>query len=126
MSSSVRTVSAGIDKFKIVLAILLAVSSVVAFYALNPYPQWVRVFVLIGLVSLAVIVFLMAEPGRQFTAFVRESIQEGRKVVWPARKEAMQVTAYVFAFVSVMAIFLWLADKFLEFIIYNLILGWTR
>jgi len=32
----------------------------------------------------------------------------------------------VFAFVLVMAIFLWLADKVLEWALYDLILGWKR
>jgi preprotein translocase subunit SecE len=40
-----------------------------------------------------------------------ESVRETKKVVWPSRKEAMQMTGYVFAFVVVMALFLWLTDK---------------
>ena len=48
------------------------------------------------------------------------------KVVWPTRKEAMQMTGYVFAFVFVMALFLWLTDKTLEWVLYDLILGWRR
>jgi preprotein translocase subunit SecE len=125
-SSSVRTVHAGVDKLKIGLAVLLAISSVVFFYVLNPYPQWMRILVLLGLGLLAGVVFLMTEPGRQLKGFFRESVQEGRKVVWPTRKEAMQMTGYVFAFVLVMALFLWMVDKSLELIIYNLILGWAR
>ena len=33
-----------------------------------------------------------------------------KKVVWPSRKETMQTTGIVFAFVLVMAIFLWMVD----------------
>jgi preprotein translocase subunit SecE len=47
-------------------------------------------------------------------------------VVWPTRKEAMQITAIVFGFVLTMAIFLWGTDKILEFVLYDLILGWKR
>jgi preprotein translocase subunit SecE len=50
--------------------------------------------------------------------------KRSRKVVWPARREAMQMTAYVFAFVFVMALFLWLTDKTLEWVFYDLVLGW--
>jgi preprotein translocase subunit SecE len=46
--------------------------------------------------------------------------------VWPARKEAMQITGVVFAFVLLMAIFLWGTDKILEFVLYDLILGWKQ
>ena len=47
-------------------------------------------------------------------------------MVWPTRKEATQMTGYVFAFVVVMALFLWLTDKTLEWVLYDLILGWKR
>ena len=38
----------------------------------------------------------------------------------------LQMTAYVFAFVVVMALFLWLTDKTLEWLFYDLILGWRK
>jgi len=46
--------------------------------------------------------------------------------VWPARNEALQMTGYVFAFVVVMALFMWLTDKTLEWVLYDLVLGWRR
>ena len=58
--------------------------------------------------------------------FGKESIKEVKKVVWPTRKEALQMTGYVFAFVVVMALFLWLTDKTLEWLLYDLVLGWKR
>jgi preprotein translocase subunit SecE len=128
MSSSpgVRTVYTSADKFKLVLAALLAASSVVVFYVLTPYPHWMRVSALLSLLAAGALFFFLAEPGRQLMAFFRESVQEGRKVVWPTRKEATQMTVYVFIFVFVMALFLWLTDKSLEILIYDLILGWRR
>ena len=36
------------------------------------------------------------------------------------------MTLYVFAFVVVMALFLWLTDKTLEWVLYSLILGWKQ
>jgi preprotein translocase subunit SecE len=57
-------------------------------------------------------------------AFGQDSVREVKKVVWPARREAIQMTAYVFGFVLLMALFLWLTDKTLEWVFYDLILGW--
>ena len=79
-----------------------------------------------SLLAAAVAVFVASESGRQLIAFGRDSWKEVKKVVWPARKEAMQMTAYVFAFVVVMALFLWLTDKTLEWVLYSLILGWKQ
>ena len=56
--------------------------------------------------------------------FGRDSWREVKKVVWPTRKEGIQVTAYVFGFVVIMAIFLWATDKTIEWVFYDLILRW--
>jgi preprotein translocase subunit SecE len=56
----------------------------------------------------------------------KEAVRETKKVVWPTRKEATQITLIVFAFVLVMAIFLWGTDKILEFLLYDVILGWKQ
>jgi len=66
------------------------------------------------------------EPGQTFFAFGRESWTETKKVVWPTRKEATQTTAAVFGFVVIMAVFLWISDKSLEWVLYDLILGWKK
>ena len=64
--------------------------------------------------------------GQQFFAFARESVTETKKVVWPSRKESLQTTGVVFAFVVVMALFLWVTDKTLEVLLYDVILGWKK
>jgi preprotein translocase subunit SecE len=121
----VETVSTGADKAKLAAAALLVVGAVVAFYVVKAEP-WVRWLTLGVLLIAAVATFFTSEPGKQLVAFGRDSWREVQKVVWPSRKEAMQMTGYVFAFVVVMALFLWLTDKTLEWVLYDLILGWKR
>ena len=125
-TSQVETVSTVADKAKLALAVALVVGSLAGFYLLSKQgviAQWGGLIA--GLVA-AVVVFMTSEPGKQFVAFGRDSWREVKKVVWPARKETMQMTAYVFAFVVVMALFLWLTDKTLEWVFYDLILGWRK
>ena len=74
----------------------------------------------------AVAVFLTSESGKEFIGFGRDAVKETKNVVWPARREAIQMTAYVFGFVVIMALFLWLTDKTLEWVFYDLILGWKK
>lgn len=123
---SVQTVSTAGDKVKIGLAVLAAVAGVVGFYFLSNKSGAVRAGVLVAGLVAAVILAWTSSQGRGFIDFARESIRETRKVVWPTRKNALQVTAVVFAFVLAMAIFLWGTDKLLEFVFYDLILGWKR
>ena len=120
----VETVSSSADKFKLAASVVLLVGGLAAFYALGKQDLWMRVAALLVLLAGAVAVFFLTEPGRQLIGFGRDSVKEARKVVWPSRNEAMQMTGYVFAFVFVMALFLWLTDKTLEWVLYDLILGW--
>ena len=124
--AQVETISTGADKAKLVVAGLLVVAAVVAFYALGRQDLWLRVAALIALLAVAVATFFTSEAGKQLIAYGRDSAKEVRKVVWPTRKEALQMTGYVFAFVFVMALFLWLTDKTLEWVLYDLVLGWKR
>jgi preprotein translocase subunit SecE len=125
-TSEVQTVHSGADKAKLAVAIALLLGSFVAFYLLSAQGPLARWGALIVLLAAAVVVFAISEPGKQLLAFGRDAWREVKKVVWPARKEAIQMTAYVFAFVFVMALFLWLTDKTVEWVFYDLILGWRK
>ena len=125
-STQVETVSTTADKAKLGLAVALVLASLVSFYLLAKQGQLAQWGALLACLVAAVVVFMSSETGRQFLAFGRDSVREVKKVVWPARKEAIQMTAYVFAFVVVMALFLWLTDKTLEWVFYDLLLGWKK
>ena len=122
----VETVSTGADKAKLAAAAVLLVAAIAVFYAMAKQDLWLRVIALLVLIAGAVAVFFTSEPGKQLIGFGRDSVREVKKVVWPSRKEAMQMTGYVFAFVFVMALFMWFTDKTLEWVLYDLILGWRH
>ena len=94
-------------------------------HRLADMPLVVRVLAVIGGIAAGLVVGYFSAPGRQFAQFASEAIGEVKKVVWPTRKETMQTTAAVFAFVVAMALFLWLTDKSLEWALYELILRRT-
>jgi len=125
-TSQIETVSTSADKAKLAAAVVLAVGAIVAFYLLSRQGEIVQWAALLVGLAAAIGAFASAESGRQLWAFGRDSWREVRKVVWPSRKEAIQMTAYVFAFVAIMSIFLWLTDKTLEWVFFDLILGWRK
>jgi preprotein translocase subunit SecE len=125
-SEQIETVGTGADKAKLVVSVLLVVSGMVGFYLLAKQGAVAQWGALLVAVVLAVVVFVSSESGKELLAFGRDAWREAKKVVWPSRKEAMQMTAYVFAFVVVMAIFLWLTDKTVEWAIFDLLLGWRK
>ncbi|MEJ6008256.1 preprotein translocase subunit SecE [Paucibacter sp. AS339] len=125
-NSQVETVTTSADKAKLAGAVVLLAAGLVAYYALakqGPIAQWAALLVLL---AAAVGAFFTSEAGKSLIAYGRDSVREVRKVVWPTHKEARQMTGYVFAFVVVMALFLWLTDKTLEWVLYDLVLGWKR
>ena len=111
------------DKIKFALALILLAAGVVGFYLLAEQAMILRVLSVLAGVGASIAVAWFTEPGQRFFVFAREAVAETKKVVWPSRKETMQSTGMVFAFVVVMAVFLWLTDKSLEWVFYDLILG---
>ena len=124
--TQVETVSTGADKAKLAGSVLLLLSSIVIYYYLGKQDLWMRIGALLLLLGAAVALFFTSESGKQLVAFGRDSVRETKKVVWPERKEALQMTGYVFAFVVLMALYMWITDKTLEWVLYDLILGLRR
>ncbi len=99
------------ERIKIAVAALIAIGGLVAFYwMVDRQPLVIRLAALLGAFAFAVVVMWFTETGKTFAAFSRESWEEAKRVVWPTRKETLQTTGVVFAFVFVMAIFLWIVD----------------
>lgn len=121
---SVQTVNTASSKVKVALAVLAVFAGVVGFFVLSDKSTAVRALALLVGIAVGVAIAWTSTPGQTFVGFARDAKNEVKKVVWPTRKEATQITAIVFVFVLVMAIFLWGTDKVLEFFLYDLILGW--
>jgi preprotein translocase subunit SecE len=125
-NQNIETVTSGADRFKVGLAVLAVTAGIVGYYMLGQQPLVLRLAsILVGGAAGAAIAWTSG-PGQRFFAFAKESWSETKRVVWPERKETWMVTAYVFAFVVVMSIFLWIVDKSLEWVLYDLVLGWKR
>ena len=127
-NQSLQTVGNPGDKLKVALAVVATIAGVVGFYYLKGLnkPALVASSALVAGLVFAVLLLWSSATGRDFVVFAKESVRETKKVVWPAPREAGQITGVVFAFVLVMAIFLWGTDKILEFVLYDVILGWKQ
>lgn len=110
------------DNIKLVVAGLLVVAGVVGFYLMPEMPAVVRILSVLGGLAAAAGMVWYTETGRRFFSFSQESVTEARKVVWPTRKETMQMTGVVVAFVIVMALFLWMVDGVLAWLV-GLLMG---
>ena len=114
------------DKLKLALAALLVVAGIAGYYLLAANSIVLRILAVAAGIAAGAAVAWTSAPGQEFLAFAREALVEVKKVVWPTRKETVQTTAAVFAFVVVMAVFLWASDQTLGWVLYDLILGWKK
>ena len=106
------------------ISIALVLVSLIGYYGLATQPMMIRLGMLLGGIAIAVGLVAITPSGKRFLAYAKDSVTEVKKVVWPSRKESTQMTLIVFAFVAVMAIFLWSADKIIEWLIFAVFLGW--
>lgn len=124
-NTSIVNVTSGTDKLKLGLAVLVIIAGIVGFSVLeSKLPMVARVAIFVGSLALAALIAWMSEPGRRTIAFAHESYNEVKRVVWPTRKETLQMTGIVFAFVAVMGLFLWVLDKLVEWMLFGVLLGW--
>ena len=123
-NTNIETVGSAADKIKVLLAIAAVIGGIVGFYLLAEQATVLRVVSVLAGLAIGAGILYTSVPGQRFFGFGREAVAETRKVVWPTRKETIQTTAVVFGFVLIMAIFLWMTDKTLEWVLYDLILGW--
>lgn len=115
-----------IDKLKFVLALLLVAAGLAGYYLLGDQPTILRVLSVLAGLGAGIAVAWFTSNGQRFFVFCKEAWIETKKVAWPSRKETIQTTGVVFAFVLAMAIVLWVTDKSLEWVIYDLLLGWKK
>lgn len=123
-TQNIETVTSKGDLALVTLAVLAAAAGVLGFTFLTDQPMLTRVGVLIGGLVLAVVVAYFSPSGKRFLAYARESYEETKRVVWPSRKETVTTTGVVFGFVAIMALFLFVIDKSLEWMLYDMLLNW--
>ncbi len=114
--------SSSTDIALVSLAVVLALAGVCAFSLLSDQPLLIRLVSLFGGLALAVIVAWFSPSGKRFIVYGRESYDELRRVVWPTRKETLNSTGMVIAFVVVVAVFLFLVDMLIEWGLYDVLL----
>ena len=114
-----------VDKIKMAVAVALVIAGVWGYYHFSDTAQVLRVLMVLGgLIGAGAVAWLTA-PGKELFIFSQEAWQEASKVSWPTRKETVQTTLVVFAFVVVMALFLFAVDTGLAWIV-KLLTGRTE
>ena len=106
-----------VDNLKIILAVACVVGGVAAYYYFAETALVLRVLMVMGGLIAAGGVAWLSTPGKEFFAFAQEAWQEAGRDSWPTRKETMQTTAIVFAFVVIMALILFSIDTTLAWIV---------
>jgi preprotein translocase subunit SecE len=122
MGARVETASKMQDTLKWLVATVLLGAALIAFYYYGEESLLLRVIGLLIVAGAVAAIAFTTDKGRATWEFMREARTELRKVVWPTRKETTQTTMVVIGVVAIVAIFLWLIDGILSWIV-RLLLG---
>lgn len=114
-----------LDAVVMILAVVLAIAGVLAFTFLSEESLGVRLAALFGGLILACVVGYFSPTGKSFIGYCRSSYEELRRVVWPTRKETINTTGLVMAFVVAVAFYLFVVDMFVEWGLYDGLLRLT-
>ncbi len=113
MVSKTTVRSSLVDTVKLILALVVLVAGMFAFYWFEQVALAWRVIAMFAVVGIAVGLVFWTELGQRLMSFSRESRVELRKVVWPTRQETVQITLIVLVLVFLIGLFLWLVDSLL-------------
>ena len=101
------------DLIKWILASIIFIGSLFAFYYFDQFPIIYRVLGLIGVVILDFAILFNTEKVKRLRVFTYDARVELKKVVWSTKAEVIQTTVIVFVVVIIMSVLLWLLDKLL-------------
>ena len=121
-NQNVETVTSKSDIALVTLAILAALAGVSAFALLSEEALGVRLGVLFGGLLLGIGLAWLSPSGKRLLSYGRQSWDELRRVVWPTKKETLNTTGLVMAFVFIIALFLFICDKIIEWGLYDVLL----
>lgn len=124
-NQNVETASSKTDLVLVTLAAICAVAGVIAFSLLTEQVLAVRLGALAAGLVAGVVLAWFSPTGKRFLNYGRQSWEELRRVVWPTRKETLNTTGLVMAFVVVIAFFLFVCDKLIEWGLYDVLLRLT-
>lgn len=117
MTSGVAAESSRYDIFKLGLALILVLAALAVFYYFSDHSLLLRTVGLLAVGGVAGTLAFQTARGREIWSFFKEAQIEVRKVVWPTRQESFRVTLFVLAMVIVVALFLWLLDAVLGWLV---------
>ena len=117
MTGKAEATASGMDVFKLALSAGLVLAGIAAFYVFADQPLLYRVLGIVGAVIVAAVIAYTTQRGRTLASFMQDARTEVRKMVWPTRFETLQTTIVVFIIVVILALFLWMIDRFLTYLI---------
>jgi preprotein translocase subunit SecE len=113
MNSEAEAAGSSLDSAKLIVAVLLVLGGIAAFYYFVDVSRLVRVLGLVAAGIGAVLIASQTAKGRSTLEFAKDTQVEVRKVVWPTRQETIQTTGVVVVVVIITALFLWILDLLL-------------
>jgi len=106
-----------LDSFKWFTVLLIAILVVFGNQYYAQVSVFVRAIIILGASVLAFFLIYTTQRGKLAWQFFQDAKIEIRKVIWPNKSETSQTTLIIFFVTALVALFLWLLDMLLVWII---------
>jgi preprotein translocase subunit SecE len=110
MNTKAETAPGALDTVKLVLAAMVLVGGIVAYYYFAEASMVWRALAVVGGLVAGLVIAFQSSQGRDIWEFIQGAQVEIRKVVWPTKQETWQTTLLVLVFTVALAVFFFLVD----------------
>ena len=113
MNTKAESTPGAADTAKLLLAVVVLIGGIVAYYWFENESILLRVGGLIVALAIGAVIAFQSLQGQNLWRFIQSSRNEIRKVIWPTRQETLQTTLTVLVFTLILGVFFWILDLIL-------------
>ncbi|WP_239665436.1 preprotein translocase subunit SecE [Neisseria bacilliformis] len=102
--------------------VLLVIAGVVSLFQYRPdIPSYMQNIIIAASVILIMVICVWGNFYR-LVRYIRESITELKKVVWPEKSYTIRMTGFVLVFVAILATFIYGVDTMVSWVLFDLLM----
>lgn len=102
--------------------VLLVIAGVVSLFQYRPdIPSYMQNIIIAASVILIMVICVWGNFYR-LVRYIRESITELKKVVWPEKSYTIRMTGFVLVFVAILATFIYGVDTMISWVLFDLLM----
>ena len=106
---------------KLTLIILLSVGTWFVLARTSNFPEYMQNLLIIFAILVGVIIVMWGNFSR-FVRYIKDSVVELKKVVWPEKPYTIKMTGFVLMFAGMLTVFIYIVDSVISRLLFDLLM----